>query len=243
MRRLPDSVDWTCSCLGPGVGARDITAVRRRRAVGHETGIMAGMTTRARIFALAALALVASAAQAQAPAAGRLLVATPELEDPNFTESVLLIVHHDEDGTLGVFINRPTWVDPGKAFPESEPLQHYPDSLYLGGPIAPTQLLILARSTADLSVESTPVLGDVRLAADLALIDDEQFAGAGDETLRIYAGHAAWEPGQLDAEIGSGSWHVVTGRSDLVFSRRPLELWSELQTAPENELSARLGFE
>ena len=120
---------------------------------------------------LLAVTTVPSIAFAQAPATGRLLVATPKLSDLNFAEAVILIVHHGDDGTLGVFINRPTWVDPIEAFPTRDALVEYSGSLYLGGPVAPTQLLILSRPRDDSAPDGTPILDDVRLNTDLDIFN------------------------------------------------------------------------
>lgn len=178
-------------------------------------------------FALVALAAawLPSAASAQAPAAGRLLVATPALDDPNFTESVLLLIEHSEEGSLAIFINRPTWIDAFETFPELPPLANYAGTLFLGGPLAPTQLVVLLRSAPGPEIESLSVFGDVHLTADLAVLDEAPFAGAGDETVRVFAGHAAWAPGQLEEEIDDGAWRVVQAGAELVFDSDPLGLW------------------
>jgi putative transcriptional regulator len=188
------------------------------------------------LLAAGCLLGTAAAAQTLAPATGRIIVSTPGIEDAEFAETVVLILHHDEDGTLGVFLNRPTWVDPGGAFPGTDALQAYPGKMYLGGPVAPTQLLLLLESTGAPPENSNPIADGIYLSTDLALLGGADGIG----TLRLYAGHTAWAPGQLDAEIGAGDWRVLTPRAGQILTAKPLELWLELANA-ESGLTADAG--
>jgi putative transcriptional regulator len=192
-----------------------------------------------RFAAVAAACLLPLCAQAQGPTAGQLLVATPALEDPSFSASVILLLHHSDEGSLGVFIDRPTWVDAGEAFPEREGLGQYHGALYHGGPVSPTQLLILARNAPDPAVDSTRILAGVHLVADLTVLSASGAADRRDD-MRVYAGHSAWGPGQLEEEIASGGWRVVGGDADLVFSAEPLELWRALSGFSASELTVSL---
>lgn len=179
------------------------------------------------------LVLAAGPVVAQSPATGRLLVATADLPDPNFAESVLLLLHHDAEGSLAIFINRPTWVAPADAFSELGRFENYGGRVFLGGPIALTQLLMLVHSPPDGSLEGADIVDDVHVSTDLGLLDGP-FSGANESTVRLYAGYAAWGPGQLEAEIASDSWKVVPGRAEYIFSSDPLKLWERL-SSPEPE--------
>jgi putative transcriptional regulator len=147
---------------------------------------------------------------------------------------VLLVLHHDTDGSLAVFINRPTWVTPSEALPALESTA-YAGRVYLGGPVDPAQLLVLLRSPPSGNFQSTVVFDSVYLSTDPELITSPPFARATDANVRLYAGHAAWRRGQLDAEIAAGSWRVVEARAEDIFATDPLELWRRL-TAPGGEL-------
>ena len=70
------------------------------------------------VYALFVATLGANPLLAQGPEKGMLLVATPEIRDSRFSETVILLLHYESEGALGVAINRPTWVDPSAAFPE-----------------------------------------------------------------------------------------------------------------------------
>jgi putative transcriptional regulator len=186
-----------------------------------------------RSIVAAALIAAAAAAQAQVPSAGSLLVATPELADPNFTESVLLMVHHDDNGSIGVLVNRPTNLDPASVFPDVPLLDQYDGKLYLGGPVAPSQLLLLLRAAAAGRVEGPPLIDDVYVSADPGVLEDFPEPRIDATLVRLYAGHATWGPGQLEDEIARGDWHVVAGRAELVFTREPLELWRQVERSTE----------
>ena len=178
---------------------------------------------------LAAASLIAATAQAQVPSAGSLLVATPKLADPNFAESVLLMVHHDDDGSIGVLVNRPTNLDPASVFPDVPALERYQSKLYLGGPVAPSQMLLLLRAPAAGRVEGPPLLDDVYVSADPSVLDEYPEPRFDATLVRLYAGHAAWGPGQLEDEIARGDWYIVPGRADLIFTPEPLELWRQVE--------------
>lgn len=176
---------------------------------------------------LAALGLVAlGPALAQSARQGDLLVASPTIPESSFEESVLLLLRHDDNGSLGVLVNRPTRLDPATVFAELAELEGYAGPLYFGGPVLPTRLLLLLRNPPAPLIEGPPVFADVYVSGDPTLLTNNDW-NATPRELRLYAGHAAWEPGQLDAEIVEGHWRVLEGRADLVFSDEPLELWRE----------------
>lgn len=178
--------------------------------------------------ALVALALFAGAADAQAPAAGTLLVADPGIGDANFAETVLLLIHHGEDGSLGIFVNRPTNLEPERLFPDAPRIASYDGALFLGGPIAPKQPLLLLRGAPPPGIEGPPVLDGVYLSADPSVLETLPEEHIDATSARIYAGHAAWGPGQLEAEIAAGDWTVIAGNADTVFTDAPLEIWRQL---------------
>lgn len=174
------------------------------------------------------LALPVSPAAAQAPERGSLLVASAEVESFRFARTVIFIVHHADNGTLGLIVNRPTRLEAAEAFEALDGLGDYEGRVFIGGPVAPTRPLLLMNDPAGALSESDPVFDSIHIAADTELV--RRHAGRlGDEsTLRVYAGHVQWEPGQLESEIGGGSWHVLEGRTEAVFSDDPLTLYERL---------------
>jgi len=193
-------------------------------------------TGRAWIAAMGlACAVAAAPLAAQSISNGTLLVASPQLTDVNFARAVVLVLQHDENGTVGVVLNRPTSLVPGTIFPElAEGLGAYDGHLFRGGPIAPTRLLYLVRGLAAATVNGPEVLDKVFLSIDDGSLSDMVRLADGTDELRLYAGHAAWVPGQLQAEIGAGGWQVLLATPELVFDEDPGSLWSKLEGRGSN---------
>jgi putative transcriptional regulator len=169
-------------------------------------------------------------AAAQDITSGTLLVAAPDLVDPNFAKSVVLVLRHDDNGTLGVVLNRPTSLEPAATFPElAGSVGEYTGRLFRGGPIAPSQLLFLVRGLAAATVSGPEVLDKVFLSVEADSLADMVRLAEGTDELRVYAGHAAWVPGQLESEVGAGGWQLVTGTPELVFDPDPGRLWTALE--------------
>jgi putative transcriptional regulator len=174
--------------------------------------------------------MVTGPVAAQSVGNGTLLVASPGLADPNFARTVVLVLRNDDNGTLGVVLNRPTNIEPAAVFPELEDgVGAYPGRLFRGGPVSPTQLLLLVRGLAAATVSTPEILDKVFLTIDLDSLPDMVRLADGTNDLRLFAGHAAWAPGQLAAELRAGGWQVMAGTADLVFHANPAELWSELE--------------
>ena len=191
------------------------------------------------VYALFVATLGANPLLAQGPEKGMLLVATPEIRDSRFSETVILLLHYESEGALGVAINRPTWVDPSAAFPEMDFLQDYRGNIFVGGPVARANLLLLAKGP-DIDISDTePIFEDIYFSADSGFLRDVAATADTDQGLRLYAGHASWEAGQLDREISAGHWLVIPARSDIVFAEDPLEIWQQV-SALESEMTVRL---
>jgi putative transcriptional regulator len=173
----------------------------------------------------------AGPATAAGVADGTLLVASPDLEDPNFAHTVVLVLRSDQSGTLGVIINRPTTLVPAVVFPElAKNVGAYAGKLYRGGPIAAGRLLFLVRGLAAATVQGPEVVEKVFLSGDPDALPDIVRLADGTNDLRMYAGHAEWMPGQLDREIAAGGWMTVPATAELVFSADPTALWEDLTT-------------
>jgi putative transcriptional regulator len=158
--------------------------------------------------------------------AGQLLLASPTLQDPNFRRTVVLIGVHNSDGAMGVVLNRPSTVTVGEAVPQLEPAVSDEDQVYLGGPVQPASVVLLAEFL-DPAQAGLFVLG--RIGFPAADADIEQL---GDATARrrVFAGFAGWGEGQLDAEIEHGDWIAHSALAEDVFTDVPGELWSRVLT-------------
>jgi len=182
------------------------------------------------LVAVAALGAGAFAG-AQEITNGSLLIASPELADPNFSHSVVLVLRHDDNGAIGVVINRLTSLAPAKVFPElAGTLGNYAGKLYRGGPLAPSRLLYLVRGLAAATVNGPEIVDKVFLAADPESLPEILRLANGPDEFRMFAGHAEWMAGQLESEVKHGAWRVVPASADVVFSDKPTKLWEQLAT-------------
>lgn len=148
--------------------------------------------------------------------AGRLLVATPALLDPNFDGTVVLLLDHDEDGSLGVVLNRASQVPVGEVLPDWSGIASDPGVLFAGGPVSTDSALAVGALPG--SEESDPV-GFRRLYGDVGIIDLDappELVAPALTGLRVFAGYAGWGSEQLQAEVDADSWYVVPSvRADL----------------------------
>jgi putative transcriptional regulator len=158
--------------------------------------------------------------------AGQLLLASPALQDPNFTRTVVLIGLHTDDGAMGVVLNRPSEVTVGDAVPQLEQAVRAHEAIYIGGPVRPSSIVFLAEFV-DPSPAGLLVLGRIGFPAPDADIDELTEAIARG---RVFAGFAGWGEGQLDAEIEQGDWIAHSALPDDVFTELPEELWSGVLT-------------
>ena len=175
------------------------------------------------------------------PKAGRLLVATPLLGDPNFRRTVILIVEHEEtEGTLGVVLNRPTQIPVDKVLEQWTGLVTDPPVVFKGGPVAPSSALALALVPGKEEPVGWRALDGAPSLARLGLLDLDtppRLLAPAIQSLRVYAGYAGWSPGQLQAEIDEGGWHVVAAEPDDVFADTPDSLWRMVLRRQEGDLA------
>ncbi|MEU9102686.1 YqgE/AlgH family protein [Streptomyces sp. NPDC048361] len=194
---------------------------------------------------------------------GRLLVATPALADPNFDRAVVLLLDHDEEGTLGVVLNRPTPVGVGDILESWADLAGEPGVVFQGGPVALDSALGVAvvpgedgpggegpgwdgpvedgrsPSSRPRTSRGDPV-GWRRVYGAIGLVDLEtppELLAAALGSLRIFAGYAGWGPGQLEDELSEGAWYVVESEPGDVSCPEPESLWRAVLRRQRNELA------
>ncbi len=175
------------------------------------------------------------------PKAGRLLVATPLLGDPNFRRTVVLIVEHEvEEGTLGVVLNRPTTVGVDQVLDQWTELATDPSVVFKGGPVAPNSALALALVPGRDEPVGWRALDGAPALARLGLLDLDappRLLAPAISSLRVYAGYAGWSPGQLEAEIDEGAWYVVAAEPGDVFAAEPDRLWRQVLRRQDGDLA------
>lgn len=153
---------------------------------------------------------------------GRLLVATHELMDRRFRHTVvLLLAHQVERGAVGVVLNRPTTAAPPDRLDGWLAAIAPPSVLFLGGPVSAESVIAVA--VADVE---EPADGWTRLQGRIGVLDLHAAAKAhGLSGLRLFAGHAGWAPGQLEAEVDAGAWFVIDAVADDPLTGQPDRLW------------------
>jgi putative transcriptional regulator len=157
---------------------------------------------------------------------GQLLIAGPTLRDPNFWRTVVLIVEHTDEGALGLVLNRPSETTVADAVPELDGLLEGSHEVFVGGPVQPSGVIVLARfedpdDAALLAFDDVGVLGGGSAPGEHA---------AGLRTGRAFVGHAGWGAGQLDEELERGGWILEDARFEDAFTADPRELWSAVLT-------------
>jgi len=170
---------------------------------------------------------VDAAAQARALAPGRLLVAARDLRDPNFAETVVLLVDYSADGAAGLVVNVPVDVSVARLFPRPGLTEEASGSAYYGGPVSATSALALVLATAPLT-GARPVVGDVQLVATRSLMEEMLEDRVDTGRSRVYLGRSGWGPGQLDREHSLGAWHVFDADADTIFAPEPAGVWERL---------------
>jgi putative transcriptional regulator len=152
-----------------------------------------------------------------------LLVSVPDLGDDNFDQTVVYMVEHNDEGALGIVLNRPSATPVVEHLPDLDGPLIDPPVFFVGGPVAVGGLLALGRRTLDAEARNV-----APLPGALALVDPEALVEGdvdGLDALRLYTGYSGWGPGQLEAELAAGAWHVVEARPDDVLCDDPEELW------------------
>lgn len=155
---------------------------------------------------------------------GQLLIAGPTLLDPNFWRTVALVVEHTDEGALGLVLNRPSETAVGEAIPELGELINGDELLFIGGPVQPAAVIVLARFP---DPDDSPLIAfdDVGVVASTEPPERGELIEA-----RAFVGHAGWGAGQLDAELERGDWILEPARRADAFSTSPRELWQSVLT-------------
>jgi len=146
------------------------------------------------------------------------------LLDPNFHRTVVLVCEHDPNGAMGLVLNRPSPIPADQAIPELDEALREGDTLWVGGPVQTTSVVVLA----DFEDEGTPALrvhGDVGLVLPEA---DLERVPTAVRRARAYLGYAGWGPDQLDGELERDDWIVADFRPDDAFTDDPGGLWSRV---------------
>jgi len=160
-------------------------------------------------------------------ARGMFVVASRRLVDPNFSESVVLLLEYDAKGALGLIVNRPTKLQLTDLLPDVEEFKERADIVYAGGPVSKNRVIVLMRSVQQ-PREAGRVFADTYVGSSMETLKQAVSMSLEGGTFHTYVGYAGWGPGQLDGEVSRGDWHVSPGEEAIVFDRVSEEIWPEL---------------
>ena len=180
--------------------------------------------TRAFLFAFAVLA--AAPLRAQDLSQPMILVATPELSDPIYARTVLVVAPLGAGEHIGFIVNRPTEMTLGKMFPEDAASQKVRQPVYLGGPVRPELIFALVERASSPGGKSLPVMPGLYAAIEQKTVDTI-IRGEPRDT-RFVAGFVAWESGELSDELKNGAWYVMAPDAHLVLDTPAAGLWQDL---------------
>lgn len=162
--------------------------------------------------------------------AGQLVVATPSLSDPNFARTVVLLLQADEDdGALGLVLNRPTGTEVAEVLPDWAPLAGEPPVVFTGGPVQPNAAICLGHGRPGGPTPASYAVFEGVPGTSLGTVDldaEPQELVPAVSQVRLFAGYAGWGAGQLEAELEEGAWWVLDALPGDVFSAAPERLWA-----------------
>jgi putative transcriptional regulator len=153
------------------------------------------------------------------------------MQDPRFRRSVVLLLEHGENGTLGLIVNKVTEISLPQVLPDLKDSSRESNWLFFGGPVGLDGILFLTRN-AEPPERAEHVMEDVYYSGDRNLLEEflGQNKGAGE--LRVFLGNSGWSPGQLAAEIKEGAWELVRGDSHTLFEEDLDDIWPGLIGPP-----------
>lgn len=158
---------------------------------------------------------------------GVFIVADPRIIDPNFSRTVVLLIHNETDGSTGLIINRPTSTPLSEQFPIIKEHLTETDRVFKGGPVLP-KTLTLVFQTQSPPPGMRPVLDNTYVSREMRLMADLPMSTILDRRFRVFSGYAGWGPGQLQAEIVRGDWRIVRTGADIIFEGNADIIWEEM---------------
>ncbi len=161
--------------------------------------------------------------------AGTLLLANTDLLEPTFRRSVIYVVEHNDGGTLGVVLNRPSETAVYNVLPQWAKLAAKPKTMFIGGPVKRDAALCLG--TLRVGMDATGVPGLRHVSGRMVMVDLDADADSLIpvlEGVRVFAGYSGWTIGQLEGEIERNDWMVLSALPSDVLIEQRVDLWSRV---------------
>jgi putative AlgH/UPF0301 family transcriptional regulator len=166
---------------------------------------------------------------------GKLLVASRGLGDPDFAGTVVLLVRYDEKGALGLILNRRSDLPLSRVL-DLKAAQDRSDPVYLGGPVGPSTVFALFKSSAKME-KAENIFGGVYLISDKTLFEQTLSARPDPGVFHVYVGYAGWTQDQLRSEVQTGAWFIIPADAATVFKSDPNSLWLQMIEKTELQLA------
>ena len=170
--------------------------------------------------------------------AGKLLVASRDLADPNFAKTVILLVQYDAQGVVGLILNRRTKVPLSRVLDSLKAAKNLSDPVYLGGPVDVPSVFALFKSPAKIE-GAERVFGGIYLIHDKTLFEQTIATRPDPGVFHVYLGYAGWTSAQLQNEVELGAWFIFPGDVATVFTADPDSLWPQMIRQTEMKVAGR----
>jgi putative AlgH/UPF0301 family transcriptional regulator len=167
---------------------------------------------------------------------GKLLVASRELADPNFAETVILLVHYDPEGVVGLILNRRTDLPISHVLAQLKTAKDLSNPVYLGGPVETPTVFALLRSTDKLE-GAEHVFGGVYWISTKTALEKTISSRPDPGVFHVYLGYAGWSTNQLRNEVRLGGWFIFQADDQTVFNENPDLLWRQMIKKTELEMA------
>jgi putative AlgH/UPF0301 family transcriptional regulator len=168
--------------------------------------------------------------------AGKVLVASRNLGDPHFAKTVILLVHYDTQGVLGLVLNHRTDVPLSRVLDSPKAAKDRSDPVYLGGPLETAAVFALLQSPAK-PEGAEHIFGSIYLINSKPLFEQTLSAHPKPDVFHVYLGYAGWTQDQLRQEVELGAWFVFPAEAGTVFNADPDALWPEMIRKTEMQVA------
>ena len=187
-----------------------------------------------------ACAVPAQSKRADDLGVGKILVSTRRAGDPLFAKSVILLVRYNEQGALGLMINRRTTMSISRALRELNAAASHSEPVFVGGPVELDTVFALTRA-AEKPEGATVVTGGISFIVAKSALEQALGGATKPDEFRVYLGYCGWGPKQLENEMRYDAWYIFSKNEDAAFDPQPDMLWSRLIDKAEAQ-AARLDF-
>jgi len=187
------------------------------------------------LFSLAAI-LAAQSKKPEDLATGKILVIPRDAPDRLFAEAVILLVQYNENGALGLMVNRRSTVPVASALRELKGAAGHSEPVFVGGPVELDTVFGLTREHPKPD-GAMGVFGNVSLVTSRPALEKALSATSNPAEFRIYLGYCGWGPHQLDSEVRRGGWYIFDRSENLAFDPDPATLWSRLVAKAEQSIA------